>query len=148
METEETKNCLQMYLEGLESRAIGRLLEISYGTVYKWVRKSGQEQMLRQSKEAVEVVEMDELHTYVGSKKNDRCVWIAVDRCTKRLIAFVCGDRSTQNCEKSVYCKAGFLRGIQRYRCKSCGYHYTVQKRSNEKSEETKKRLYRCIWKD
>ena len=55
-----------MYLEGLESRAIGRLLEISYGTVYKWVRKSGQEQMLRQSKEAVEVVEMDELHTYVG----------------------------------------------------------------------------------
>ena len=58
-----------MYLEGLESRAIGRLLEISYGTVYKWVRKSGQEQMLRQSKEAVEVVEMDELHTYVGSKK-------------------------------------------------------------------------------
>ena len=63
-----TQNC-EMYLEGLESRAIGRLLEISYGTVYKWVRKSGQEQMLRQSKEAVEVVEMDELHTYVGSKK-------------------------------------------------------------------------------
>ena len=75
-----------MYLEGLESRAIGRLLEISYGTVYKWVRKSGQEQMLRQSKEAVEVVEMDELHTYEGNLYGfDNVAQKANERLQKRM---------------------------------------------------------------
>ena len=31
----------QMYLEGLGFRAIGRILGISYGTVYQWVKKWG-----------------------------------------------------------------------------------------------------------
>ena len=42
-------------------------------------------------------------------------------------------------CESIDDCKAGILRGNQRYRCKSCKYHYTVRKHRNEKSEETKK---------
>ena len=68
--SEETKKlALPMYLEGLGFRAIGRLLEISYGTVYQWVRKYGQEQSLPQSHKPVQVMELDELHTYVGSKK-------------------------------------------------------------------------------
>ena len=58
-----------MYLEGLGFRAIGRFLKVSYGIVYKWVRKYGQEVSLLQSNERVPVVELDELHTYVGSKK-------------------------------------------------------------------------------
>ena len=48
-----------MYLEGLGFRAIGRLLKVSYGTVYKWVRKYGQEVSLVQSNERVPVVELD-----------------------------------------------------------------------------------------
>jgi transposase len=34
---------LQMYLEGLGFRAVGRLLRISFGTVYQWVKKWGEE---------------------------------------------------------------------------------------------------------
>jgi|GEM_PF-1862936 len=36
----ETKRlALEMYLEGLGFRAIGRILKISYGTVYQWVKE-------------------------------------------------------------------------------------------------------------
>jgi transposase-like protein len=35
------RKALEMYLEGLGFRAIGRLLRISYGTVYYWIRKYG-----------------------------------------------------------------------------------------------------------
>ena len=59
----------QMYLEGLGFRAIGRILGISYGTVYQWVKKWGINLELPKRNESIEVVELDELHTYVGRKK-------------------------------------------------------------------------------
>ncbi len=37
----QRKLALELYLEGLDFRAIGRVLGISYGTVYKWVKKMG-----------------------------------------------------------------------------------------------------------
>ena len=70
MKSEKVKKlALQMYLEGLGFRAIGRILKISYGTVYKWVKKYGQQASLPQKNSPLSVVELDELHTYVGSKK-------------------------------------------------------------------------------
>jgi len=58
-----------MYLEGLGFRAIGRVLKISYGIVYYWVRKWGKSLELPNRNESIEVVELDELHSYVGQKK-------------------------------------------------------------------------------
>ncbi|KAA6314803.1 hypothetical protein EZS27_034638 [termite gut metagenome] len=55
---------LELYLEGLGFRAIGRLLQISYGTVYTWVKKWGAQVDLPKKEEEVEFME-----TYVGSKK-------------------------------------------------------------------------------
>ena len=47
MKSEDVKKlALQMYLEGLGLRAIGRILKISYGTVYQWVKKYGQQASL------------------------------------------------------------------------------------------------------
>lgn len=54
---------LQLYLEGLGFRAIGRLLQISYGTVYQWVKAQGEQVNLPPPQEPVEVVEVDEIHT-------------------------------------------------------------------------------------
>ncbi len=59
----------EMYLEGLGFRAIGRLLRISYGTVFRWVKNWEQQVELPKRDEPVEVVELDEMHTYVGRKK-------------------------------------------------------------------------------
>ena len=66
---ETTRMALGLYLEGMGFRAIGRVLKISYGTVYQWVKKWGEEATLVSSTQAVEVIELDELHTYIGSKK-------------------------------------------------------------------------------
>jgi len=66
---ETKKLALQMYLEGLGFRAIGRVLNINYATVYYWVKEWGSKVSLPQSASTVEVVELDEMHSYVGSKK-------------------------------------------------------------------------------
>jgi len=58
-----------MYLEGLGFRSIGRILRISYGTVYQWMKRWGYNLELPKRNEAIEVVELDEMPTYVGRKK-------------------------------------------------------------------------------
>jgi transposase-like protein len=60
---------LEMYLEGLGFRAIGRILRISYGTVYVWVKEWGSKVSLPRRETPVRIVELDEMHTYVGQKK-------------------------------------------------------------------------------
>lgn len=66
---ETRKLALQMYLEGLGFRAIGRILNINYATVYYWVKEWGSQVELPKSETSVEVIELDEMHSYVGSKK-------------------------------------------------------------------------------
>jgi len=64
------KQALHLYLEGLGFRSIGRLLGVSNVSVLKWIRSFGQEvQALHSSSQDIEMVEVDEMHTYVGSKK-------------------------------------------------------------------------------
>lgn len=73
VKSKETRRlALEMYLEGVGFRAIGRILNISYGTVYHWVKLWGEEASLPKRDEPVEIVELDEIHTYVGSKKTTR----------------------------------------------------------------------------
>ena len=57
------------YLEGLGFRAIGRFLDCSHVSVYKWIKAFGEGAQVLQSDSTVKVVEMDEMHTYIGSKK-------------------------------------------------------------------------------
>lgn len=60
---------LEMYLEGLGFRAIGGVLKISYGTVYQWIKEWGSKVGLAKSAEPVGVGKVDEMRSYVGSKK-------------------------------------------------------------------------------
>jgi len=57
---------LQMYLEGMGFRAIGRVLGMSHVSVYRWIRAFGQRAAPLASHQAIDVVELDELHTYIG----------------------------------------------------------------------------------
>ncbi|EKB61448.1 hypothetical protein HMPREF9700_00943 [Bergeyella zoohelcum CCUG 30536] len=66
---EQKRLALQMYLEGLGFRAIGRILNISYGTVYQWVKKWGESVEFPRNEEPIKIVELDEIHSYVQSKK-------------------------------------------------------------------------------
>ena len=70
VKTVDTKRlALDMYLEGLGFRSIGRVLKISYGTVYTWVKDWGAKVSLPRRESPVAIVELDEMHTYVGKKK-------------------------------------------------------------------------------
>jgi transposase-like protein len=70
IKSSETKRlAFEMYLEGLGFRAIGRILKISYVTVFQWVKKWGENLELPKRNEAIAVVELDEMHTYVSQKK-------------------------------------------------------------------------------
>ena len=60
---------LDMYLEGLGFRAIGRLLHVSHTAVFGWVKQAGENVERPVTAAPVEVVEVDEMHTYVGQKK-------------------------------------------------------------------------------
>ena len=63
------RQALQLYLEGLGFRSIGRFLSVSHVSVQKWIRKFGEEIEDIKSDESIDVIEMDEMHTYIGNKK-------------------------------------------------------------------------------
>jgi transposase-like protein len=94
------KLALHLYLEGLEFRSIGRVLEVSNVTVLNWIRAFGEQIEDLISAESVVHREMAEMHTSVG-QKNYRWIWIAVDRYGKRFINFVVGDREVLRQDKS-----------------------------------------------
>ena len=64
------KQALQLYLEGLGFRSIGRFLGVSHVSVQKWIKKFGKELEALKSENEISIVEMDEMHTYIGNKKN------------------------------------------------------------------------------
>jgi transposase-like protein len=64
------KYALQLYLEGLGFRSIGRILNVSNVSVLNWIRGFGQEvQSLSNNGSEVDFVELDEMHSYIGNKK-------------------------------------------------------------------------------
>lgn len=60
---------LMMYLEGLGFQSIGRLLGVSHVAVMKWIKKYGEQIRDIKTDKPVQIIEMDEMHTYIGSKK-------------------------------------------------------------------------------
>ncbi len=63
------RQALELYLEGLGFRSIGRFLKYSHVAVYNWIKSYGAGIEELRSDSGVEVVEMDEMHTYIGRKK-------------------------------------------------------------------------------
>ena len=63
------RQALELYLEGMGFRSIGRFLKCSHVSVYNWIKSYGAAIEGLRSNSGVEVVEMDEMHTYIGSKK-------------------------------------------------------------------------------
>ena len=47
-----------------------------------------------------DVLELDELWSFVRFRKNKRWIWIVLCRRTRQIVAFVIGDRSAETCQK------------------------------------------------
>ncbi len=63
------RQALELYLEGLGFRSIGRFLKCSHVAVYKWIKAFGKAADEIRTDTPVETVELDEMHTYISSKK-------------------------------------------------------------------------------
>ena len=64
----DRKLALTLYLEGLGFRSIGRVMGYSHVAVYNWIKAFGGKIEALVSEPAA-IVEMDEMHTYIGDKK-------------------------------------------------------------------------------
>lgn len=68
--TSVKKFALQLYLEGLGFRSIGRILNVSNVSVLNWIKSYGNEvASLRNDDSEIDFVELDEMHSYIGNKK-------------------------------------------------------------------------------
>ena len=57
-------------MEGLGFRSIGRFLGVSNVSVLNWIKSFGEQvTSLNEESKEIEVVELDEMHSYIGSKK-------------------------------------------------------------------------------
>lgn len=64
------EQALTMYAEGMSARAIERVLKVSHNSVLGWVRQLVQNTALQPvPADDVQVVEIDEMWSFVGSKK-------------------------------------------------------------------------------
>ncbi|KAA6323598.1 hypothetical protein EZS27_026978 [termite gut metagenome] len=64
------KQALHLYLEGLGFRSISRILGVSNVSVLNWIRSFGKAVgELSSGSQEIEMVEVDEMHSYIGSKK-------------------------------------------------------------------------------
>ena len=65
---EQRRLAVTLYLEGLGFRSIGRILGFSHVAIYQWLKALGEE-VAQMKRPAAQIVELDELHSYVGHKK-------------------------------------------------------------------------------
>jgi hypothetical protein len=63
------RDALILYLEGLGFRSIGRYLNVSHVAVFNWIKSFGEKLEEFRNPEDIDVIELDEMHTYIGSKK-------------------------------------------------------------------------------
>ena len=87
---------LELYLEGLGFRSIGRLIKVSHISVFNWIKQYGQNMDLLQNDHAICVTEIDEMHSYIGSKKTQSGSGLQLDRYAKEFVSLTIGDRSTK----------------------------------------------------
>jgi len=94
---EVRRECLKMYTNGLGFRAVERVKGVHHTTVMAWVKQVGERLPDAYDPETTpEVGELDELETFVGSKKNKIWLWTAVDHFKQRILGWVLGDHSAE----------------------------------------------------
>ena len=103
--SEEAKDLiLRAYQERASMRGIERIFGTARQTLARWiVEKAASLPELAATlvgAKADDVLELDELWSFVLKKSNKRWVWIALCRRTRQIAAFFIGDRSEESCRE------------------------------------------------
>ncbi len=93
---------LRAYRERSSMRGISRIFGIARRTLARWLKEEAA--ILPDLAETLEppqaddVLELDELWSFVLKKSEKRWIWIALCRRTRQVVAYYIGDRSKQSC--------------------------------------------------
>ena len=83
-------------------RGVARVFKVSRNTLSAWMQEmsAALPELTNTLATAQEddVLELDELWSFVFRKSNKRWVWLALCRRTRQIVAFVIGDRSEKTC--------------------------------------------------
>ena len=78
------KLALQMYIEGIGFRQIGRILKVSYGTIFGWIKFAAKEiQTIEKDNKPkkVRIMELDEMWSFVQKKeKQSGSGWLLIEK--------------------------------------------------------------------
>lgn len=102
--SEETKEkAIKLYMEGNSSRAVGRILGIGKNMCLYWIHQQAKQISEKEvSNERLEVIEMDELYSFVN-KKNRIYVITLVSRDDRQIVGFdVAFDKSRERIQNLV----------------------------------------------
>jgi IS1 family transposase/transposase-like protein len=95
---------LKTYREQASLRGLERIFQVSRQTVARWLRTilrtvpKFQETVC--PAQADDVLELDELWSFVLKNGQKRWLWIALCRRTRQVVAFTIGDRSEKTCRR------------------------------------------------
>lgn len=98
---ERKAEILRAYHERSSLRGLERTFGVRRQTVSKWLKKSDQLPPLVATLVASDpddVLELDEMWSFVGNKQNKRWIWIALCRQTRQVVSYFIGDRSEESC--------------------------------------------------
>ena len=85
-------------------RGIERTFGISRQTLSAWLKEKAndlpplEETLQPVDPEKIPVLEVDELWSFVFRSKDKVWIWIAMNRETREIVAYACGDRSEDTC--------------------------------------------------
>jgi len=95
---------LRIYLERASMRGVARILGIARQTLARWITEAASRlpdlaDTLEEARPD-DLLELDELWSFVLKKSNKRWVWIALCRRTRQVVAYFIGDRSETSCRE------------------------------------------------
>jgi len=100
----EKRRILDTYKERASLRGLERIFGVARQTVLQWlkdwVRRLPDLKDTLLPPQADDVLELDELWSFVFKKDAKRWLWIALCRRTRQIVAFVIGDRSEKTCRR------------------------------------------------
>jgi len=97
--------CVILYSIGKGSYSmLAKIFDMWSSLVYRWIREAGGKLPDQEISGEIRHMEFDEMWHFVGSKKTKLWIIKAIDRCRRRTVAWVLGNRDTATfrrlCEK------------------------------------------------
>jgi insertion element IS1 protein InsB len=86
--------------EGNSISTISRFLKFSRATISRWIEKLGSNHQQEIELQQGDEYQVDELRTYVGSKRNESWIMYAINKATGKIVSWCVGRRTKENLNK------------------------------------------------